>query len=114
MRVGGVNTILPAVTTLTAATRITLGWYFDGRATPTIYVYSSAGLPALVAQGQPFWTGGQMVAAAGAQAPGGLNLATVLPIGINMAPAFGFVETVAGAQTMVTDYIFAANEILRN
>jgi hypothetical protein len=111
MRSGGVQTLMPAVTTIAAISRITLGFYFDGRADPTLYIYSSTPVPALVAQGQPYWNGGVCVASAGAQSPSGVTLAN-LPT-VNLAPGFGFQETAAGAQTLQTDYVFVANEILR-
>lgn len=112
MRVGGVSTTIAAVTTMAIATRTTLGYYFDGRANPTLYVFSSTPVPAQVVQGQPYWTGGVTVNSVGALAPVNTSLAGV-PYDVNLAIAIGFQESAAGAQTIVSDYVFAANEILR-
>lgn len=112
IRAASTSTTIAAVTTMAIATRTTLGFYFDGRATPTLYVFSSTPVPALVALGQPTWSGGVMVTAAGSLSPVNTSLAN-LPLATNLAIGFGLTEGAAAATTMTTDYILAANEILR-
>ena len=96
---------------MTADTYITLGFYYDGKTDPTLYFFSSASSPSLSAFGQPFFTGGDCVAAVGAQNPTNTSLAN-LPTA-NLAIGFGITAGAAANELLTTDYLLAANEILR-
>jgi hypothetical protein len=106
IRKAGASTTLAAVTTIGAATQTPLAFYYDGRAEPTIYVYS--GTPAIAAQanvafGQPYFVGGAMV--------GGTQVMTNLPI-VNLSQAVVF-QTPTGVKTLDVDYLMAINEVVR-
>ncbi|MDE2022545.1 MAG: hypothetical protein KGI71_06580 [Patescibacteria group bacterium] len=108
---GGVTTTLAAVTTLPAATAVSLGFFYDGKSTPTLYVFSSAGLASLTAYSQPYYQGGVVVKEVGVNASSGVLL-TNLPV-VNLSPAFGIQAGAAAAKTMTTDYLVASTEIAR-
>jgi hypothetical protein len=110
MRTAGVSITVAAIATAVAATRLALGFYYDGRATPTLYAFSSTVSPAIVAFGVPYFTGGDIVTSVGAQAP--VNTTLTLP-SVVLAPGFGITEGAAAAEVLTTDYIMAANDILR-
>ena len=114
-----------AVTTLTPtsvvadATALTLGFYYDGRPTPTLYAFSSAAFPttyynAAFAQPQIFGgfmfgaMGGDQTVATPLQSLGNLPLAAT-----TLNPAFMLQTNAAAAVTMVVDYCFASEEIAR-
>lgn len=111
IRAASTSTTIAAITTMAVDTYITLGFYYDGQTTPTLYFFSSADSPSLSAFGQPFFTGGNMVTAVGALNPTNSSLAN-LPTA-NLALGFGITEGAAAAEVMTSDYIMAANEILR-
>jgi hypothetical protein len=100
------------------ATALSLGFYYDGKATPTLYFYSSAGLvsntsasPTPTAFGAPPIYGGAIVGSASAD-PANPNPLTNLPT-VNLQPSF-FVQTnAASTTTMVVDRIAAVCEINR-
>jgi hypothetical protein len=110
LRKAGVSTTIPIYSTITAATSYAMGFYYDGRADPTISAFCSANLTAPVAFGPrvPF-PGGSQVATASAS---GTNLITNLPT-VNLKPGFGVKTGSAAAITMTTDYIFAAADAVR-
>jgi len=118
-KAGSITTLTPATLTAAAqdATALQLGFYYDGRPTPTLYFYSSVGLignqaqPSPTAFGMPPVYGGAMVASASSD---GLNPnpLTNLPI-VNLQPSFFIQTNAASAVTMAVDYVTAACEINR-
>ncbi len=115
IRSAGTSTTLSAVTTMAAATPTTLGFYYDGRQDPTLYVFSSTPVSALVAFGtQPlYFTGGTLVGSIGAQSPTSTSLANLPLPAIIMGPNFGLTNTTANARTLTVDYVMAGSEVLR-
>jgi hypothetical protein len=111
IKTGGATTTIAAVATRAAATDIVLGFYYDGAATPTLYVYSSAGL-SQTAFGQPAPMGGQIVAEAGALATVTTNVLTNLPASV-LSPMIAIRATPVAIKTCSVDYLYAANAIAR-
>lgn len=109
INVGGVTTVLAAVATSVSATPMSLGFYYDGKPIPTLYIFSSTPLATPTQFGQPYYQGGVMVASMGAQSPSG-SLLTNLPTAA-ITPSFAATTNAASAVTFQTDYIMAAQEI---
>lgn len=100
------------------ATALSLGFYYDGRPNPTLYIYSSAGLvsntstsPTPTAFGAPPVYGGAMVGSMSSD-PSSLGALTNLPA-VNIQPSFFIQTNAAAAKTMVVDRVYAACEINR-
>lgn len=115
IRAASVSTTISAVTTLAADTDAALGFYYNGAATPTLYVFSSTpvqGTQVAFSNNPPYYIGGVQVYGVGAQSPISQSLAN-LPTA-NVAPGFGIGGSAAtAAETMNTDYILCSTEILR-
>lgn len=97
-----------AVGTMANATAYSLGFYYDGKESPTLYVYSSIGLPANNAFGQPYYPGGVVVAAAGAESA---NVLTNLPTAA-LTLGFGVKAGAVAIKTSTVDYVLAAQEVV--
>jgi len=114
----GSLTTLTSVTTLTISTPISLGIYYDGKPTSSLYFYSSTGLtgatvatPSPTAFGAPPIYGGVRVASASNDGlnPNPLtNLPTVL-----LSPSVQVATNTTTVATMLLDYMFCACEINR-
>jgi hypothetical protein len=113
---------LPTAAAITPAVpSFSLGWYYDGLPTPTLYFFASpatatytAGvLTAPAAFSGMASPGGVCVAAAsnasGYSAP---NVLTNIPT-VNIAPEFYVVTNSSAAKTMQVDYVLAASELNR-
>lgn len=98
------------VATLTAgavdATSLSLGIYYDGKPTPTLYYFASSGLTTPVAFQSPFPVYGGVIRA---------STQTMTNLTANvLQPSFDLIANGgSGAVTMKVDYVMAANEILR-
>lgn len=110
IRGAGTSTTIPIYSTITAATSYSMGFYYDGRATPSLYGFCSANITTPVAFGPrvPF-PGGSNIAVA---TSGGTYTLANLPT-VNLKPGFGVKTGSAAAITMTTDYIFAAADSVR-
>jgi hypothetical protein len=111
-------TTMTNTTTCADATQLALGWFYDGRPTPTLYGFSSTALTSLgylgTAFAQPQIFGGAMFGAMGGDqtVAAALQPLTNLPI-VALQPSF-FVQTnAASAVTMDVDYVFGSTEIPR-
>jgi hypothetical protein len=94
-------------------TFFTLGWYYDGKATPTIYFYTSLSLTASSAFGTPPNNGGVVVASASSDPLASVAI-TNIPLSTTLlAPQFYMVEPGTTQATMTVDWIFAASQINR-
>ena len=119
LKQGATTTVSPVPLTNAAqdAVALQLGIYYDGRPTPTLYIYSSVGLignqaqPSPTAFGQPPVFGGAMVGSMSAD-PTALGPLTNIPT-VNLQPSFFTQTNAAATKTMVVDYVVAACEILR-
>lgn len=116
-----VSTTLSAVTTIAPTTPTALGWYYDGRADPTLYVFSStpvlANTPNIVF-GQQYFIGGTVVGSIGAQAPvgvanGAASLANLPAAATNLNLAVGIRAGAVAAKTVDIDYLGGASEVVR-
>jgi hypothetical protein len=98
---------------------VSLGVYYDGKAIPTLYFYSSTGLtgattttPSPTAFGQPPVYGGARLSPApttdGSTTVNHTNLPTV-----TLQPSFFIQTNAASTKTMVVDYFMASCEISR-
>ncbi len=118
IRSASTSTTLSAVTTMAAATPTSLGFYYDGKQDPTLYVFSSTPVlganPLAAFTSSPlYFMGGTCVGAMGAQSPNATPL-TNLPLpAILMGPDFGILNTTANARTLTVDYVIAGSEVLR-
>jgi len=113
LRKAGVSTTIPIFTPLVAATSVAMGFYYDGRGTPTISAFCSASLTAPVPFGvasRPF-PGGALTATASADGTNP-NPLTNLPV-VNLSMGFGVKTGAAAVITMTSDYIYAATEVQR-
>jgi hypothetical protein len=119
----GVATLPTAAAITPAVPTFSLGFFYDGSASGTIYFYSSTPLATYVAGAltapaafsSPNDLGGAIVAAAGAgssfSAP---NVLTNLPAATTvLAPTFWIQTNTSVAQTMAVDYVMAAAELIR-
>jgi hypothetical protein len=112
LRKAGTSTTIPIYSSFAAATSYSVGFYYDGRGTPTLFGFCSANITAPVAYGPrvPF-PGGSMIVTAGSD-PSNTAVITNLPT-VNLKPGFGVKTGAAAAITMTTDYIFAAADAVR-
>jgi hypothetical protein len=102
-----------AVGTMVIATAHTLGYYYDGKQTPTLYIYSSIGMTANTAFGLDPVYGGRPVVAAGVNAVSG-NLLTNLPLTTTgLTVGFGLTAGESVAKTATYDYVGAAMQVAR-
>lgn len=112
-------TTLTNTTTIADATALSLGFYYDGKPTPTLYAFSSSAFPSTyynAAYGQPQIYGGFMYGAMGGDqtVASPLQALTNLPLAsTNLRPSFMIQTNAASAVTMVVDYAFASEEIAR-
>jgi hypothetical protein len=110
---GGTKTTL-LVGTVAAATAYTLGWYYDGSATPTLYAYATIGLTIPTSQGQPYWAGGNQRIISASADGSNANPLTNLPLAATgLTAGFGIKNSTAVARTNTVDYFLTANEIVR-
>jgi hypothetical protein len=101
------------VGTIAAATNYTVGWYYDGKPNPTLYIYSSIGLTAPTLYEHSIqYNGGAWVAAAGALAPAGSADLTNIPLATTaLTLGFGITTGASAAHTNTVDYVGAASQI---
>jgi hypothetical protein len=108
----GAGTTTIAVGTIAAATRYSVGFYYDARSTPTLYIYSSIGqtLP-IMWEGASQVYGGVVVGAANASSANTLaNLPTATD---GLTLGFGITTGATAAHTNAVDYIGAWSEASR-
>jgi hypothetical protein len=102
-----------AVGTIAAATNYTVGWYYDGRSTPTLNVFSSIGLTVpVLSQGNQVY-GGRLVASIGANSPTNTSLANLPAATIGHTLGFGITTGASAAHTNTVDYVGAASQVNR-
>ena len=106
----GTSTTIAGITSLVPTVPTTIGFYYDGRATPTLWFFSSATPGSGAAFGQYKPLGGVMVASAGGPSP--VNSLANLPVAV-LSPGFGIRATPASAKTLTTDFLVAGSEMLR-
>ena len=100
------------------ATALSLGIYYDGKAVPSLHIFSSTGLigstaaPSPTAYGAPPVYGGADTGLSIGSDPNAANPLTNLPT-VNLQPSFFIQTNTAAAKTMVVDYVWAACEINR-
>lgn len=104
-----------AVGTLAAATAYTIGFYYDGKPTPNLYVYFTGGYTTgPTAFSQPYYTGGSQVTVSASADGLNPNPLTNLPLAAtNLVAGFAIKASAAAAKTNTIDYFYAGNEILR-
>jgi len=103
-----------AVGTIAAATTYTVGFYYDGRTTSTLRVYSSIG-QTLPIQKQGTWQvqGGLQVTSIGVNAPSGVLLTNLPPATTGLTMGFGITTGANAAHTNTVDYVGAASTYTR-
>lgn len=107
-----VKTTIP-ITNLTSAQAVTVGFYYDGKPTPNLYGFCTAGLTLPVAFDAAHWPGGsQVYASASAD---GLNPfpMTNFPNTVAQVAGFGIKAGEGVAKTNTIDYWYAGGEIIR-
>lgn len=109
IRNASVSTTIPITTAFNAAQNYGVGFYYDGRGDPTLYVFCSASLSAPVAFGRAGFPIGPCVATASAS--GTYTLANIPTV--NLAPGFGVKAGAVAITTMTTDYILSAADAVR-
>jgi hypothetical protein len=113
IRASSTSTTITNIATLTDATAVSLGWYYDGKAVPTIYFFSSSVSPTQSALGQQNNIGGLVVTSASSD-PAATNSLVNIPVAATvMAPQIYMVTPNAFAKTIAVDFIGAACEINR-
>ena len=102
------------VGTIAASTAYTVGWYYDGRSTPTLYVYSSIGLslPVLFENSYQVY-GGVVVNSAGANAPVNTSLANLPASTVGHTLGFGIATGTNTAHTLTSDYVGGCSAVNR-
>ena len=100
-----------ALGTMVAATAYTLSFYYDGRATPTLYFYTTIGMSAPTAYSAPYFSGGNQVIASASSDPAATNALTNLPTAA-LTAGLAIKATTAAVRTATVDYILAAEEII--
>jgi hypothetical protein len=114
IRTASTSTTITNVATLADATAVTLGWYYDGFATPTVYFYSSSVADTTTAFSFPPMIGGQIVSSASSDPAAAVSLANIPTITTIMAPQVYMVQpTTVASPTIDVDYILAAAELNR-
>lgn len=106
---GGATTTIALPGTAVVSTNIALGFFYDGKPTPTLYAFSSTQLTTPTQFGQPYWQGGVIVASA-SNDPSNVNPLTNLPI-VLVTPSFATHTNAASAVSIDFDYVVAAQEI---
>lgn len=108
-KAGTLTTIaLPGVASVISA-NVSLGFFYDGKPTPTLYAFCSLPLATPTQFGQPYWQGGVAVTSA-SNDPSNVNPLTNLP-NVLITPSFAARTNAASAVSMDFDYIVAAQEI---
>lgn len=116
---GGVQTTIPVgnyslITNL--ANSNMMGFYYDGKPIPTLYVFAKLGFPPpfQFSNTTPTWIGGNQILASVSADGVNPNSLTNLPLSsTNLVAGFGYKSGEAVARLMATDYFLAANEIIR-
>jgi hypothetical protein len=110
----GAGTTTITVGTIAAATRYSVGFYYDARSTPTLYVYSSIGqtLP-IMWEGSVQVFGGVPVTSAGGNSPSGVALTNLPTSTDGLRLGFGITTGATAAHTNAVDYIGAWSEASR-
>jgi hypothetical protein len=101
------TTTTTAVGTIAAATNYTVGWYYDGKSTPSLYVFSSIGLtsPTLYEHSIQY-NGGGLAAV--------ITDMTNLPAAtVGHTLGFGITTGASAAHTNTVDYVGAASQVNR-
>jgi hypothetical protein len=110
------------VGTMANNTTYTLGFYYNGKPTPTLYFYSTipyttGSATGPTAFGQPYFPGGNAIAVAASSETGATNTLANLPVGATgMYLGFGVKSGATGgtaARTATIDYVLGAEEIAR-
>ena len=105
------------VSTIAAATFYTVGWFYNAAASPTMYVYSSAGLtlPNLWESQTQSVPGGVRVLAIGANSgSGNTTLLANLPAAtVGHTMGFGLTTGTGAAHTLTVDHVFAGSGVNR-
>lgn len=99
------------VGTMVINTATTLGFYYDGRAVPTLYAYSSIGLTANTAFGPDPVFGGARVIAFGANSANALTNLPLAATGLTLG--FGITTGASVAKTATIDYVGAGMQLAR-
>jgi hypothetical protein len=102
------------VGTIAAATSYSVGWYYDAKTTPTLYVYSSIGLtlPVLWEYTRQF-QGGIAQTSAGTNVASGIDLTNLPAATVGHTLGFGITTGASAAHTNTVDYINSASEVNR-
>jgi hypothetical protein len=101
------------VGTIAAATAYSVGFYYDARSTPTLYIYSSIGqtLPLLWEGGVPVF-GGLAVGSLGTNGTLG-TLANIPAATDALTMGFGITTGASAAHTNIVDYVGAWQDVQR-
>ena len=122
IRAGSTSTTL-TVGTVVADTYYSMGFYYDGKASPTLYGFSTIpylngtapfGATGNTAFGTPYFSGGnQYTPAAGAESQAGTTLANLPTASTNLTMGWAFQAGATGATGIGTiDWVTCANEIV--
>lgn len=110
----GASTTTVTVGTIAAATAYSVGFYYDARSTPTLYVYSSIGLTAPVLwEGNTQIYGGMVTTSIGGNSPTNPSLANLPTATDGLRLGFGITTGANAAHTNTIDYVGAASEVNR-
>jgi hypothetical protein len=115
----GTSTVIPLTiggvpVNLANNTAYSLGFYYDGKSTPTLDGYMSIGQATPVAFSQPYYPGGNQTLATASADPAAAFPLTNLPLpATGLTCGFAIKAAAAAAKVMTVDYFLAANEILR-
>ena len=101
------------VSTIAASTWYSVGWYYDGKSNPTLYVFSSAGLalPYNV-QGRQVY-GGALVKTIGANSSSNTSLANLPAATVGHTLGFGLSTGTNTAHTLTVDHIMGCSAVNR-
>jgi hypothetical protein len=115
----GTQTVIPLTAggvpvNLANNTPYSLGFYYDGKSTPTLDGYLSVGQATPVAFSQPYYPGGnQTLATASADPAAAFSLANLPLPATNLTCGFALKAGAAAPKVATIDYFLAANEVLR-
>ena len=113
IRASSTSTTL-AVGTFANATAYTLGFYYDGKPTPTLAVFSTIGMTAPTAFSQPYFSGGNQEVISASSETGATNTLVNLPTPTTLLTA-GMALKSGGATNGgigIIDYFLASEEIV--